>query len=236
MEYKLKHRVLTIYWMVLVLHCLFQYYELWLRAITKPLLVPLLLMFLIQDDGYIGRPIGKFIFYIGMFLAFFGDVLLILINDTFFLSGMIAFMLMNLCYTFCFLTIQPLRFRSLLPLMGTLLLLYMLERIFMDFLGNSLGDYRIPIMVYMISLTLMICAAVNMAGNPLIRKTALRFFIPGTVIFLLENALLAFNLFYFDRNKDLFIAVMLSYGLAQWLIVKGIHKVFLKSSASPVMM
>lgn len=235
MEYKLKHQVLTIYWMVLLLHCVFQYYELWLRAITKPLLLPLLLIYLIQDDAYIGRPIGKFIFYIGMFLAFFGDVLLILINDTFFLSGMIAFMLMNLCYTFCFVTLHSLRFRSLLPIMGTILLLFILENRFMDFLGNRLGNYRIPIMVYMISLSLMICAAVNMAGNPGIRKTALRFFIPGTVIFLLENALLAFNLFHFNRNKDLFIAVMLSYGLAQLLIVKGIHKVFLRNSASPVM-
>jgi uncharacterized membrane protein YhhN len=102
MEEFLNKRLLTIYWIVLLVHCTFQFFVLPYRAVTKPMLVPLLLTYLLLKDGNIGKPIGKSIFYIGLFLAFFGDVLLIIINDTFFLAGMIAFMLMNIFYSISF--------------------------------------------------------------------------------------------------------------------------------------
>jgi uncharacterized membrane protein YhhN len=101
----LQRRILGIYWLVLLVHCVFLRLGLPYVAVTKPLLVPLLLTHLLLRDNHIGRTPGKFVFYVGLLLALFGDVLLISINNTFFLSGMIIFMIVNICYAFCFLQV-----------------------------------------------------------------------------------------------------------------------------------
>lgn len=222
----LHKRTLTIYWIVLLVHCTFQYFVLPYRAITKPLLVPLLLLYLLMNDSTIGKPIGKSVFYIGLFLAFFGDVLLILINDTFFLSGMIAFMLMNLFYGASFLYLNRLHVKKLLPVIVSAIILFAVGYWLYHFLGDEMGDYKMPIFAYMITLGIMICLAVNVAGNGLYTKVALTYLIPGTVIFLIENILVAVNKFHLGNDKNVYIAVMLTYGSAQYLIVKGILKAY----------
>ncbi len=57
------------------------------------------LLYLLLTDKNIGKPTGKLFFDKGLTLAFFGDVFFITINDTFFLTGMIACMLMNIFYS-----------------------------------------------------------------------------------------------------------------------------------------
>jgi len=222
----LHKRTLAIYWIVLLVHCTFQYFVLPYRAVTKPLLVPLLLLYLLMNDSTIGKPIGKAIFYIGLFLAFFGDVLLILINDTFFLSGMIAFMLMNLFYGISFLYLNRLHARKLLPALLSAIFLFAIGYWLYNFLGDEMGDYKMPIFAYMITLGIMICLSVNVAGNELYKKIALTYLIPGTFVFLIENILVAVNKFHLGNDKNVYIAVMLTYGSAQYLIVKGILKAY----------
>lgn len=221
MQEFLNKRILLIYWMVLLTHCVFQYFVLPYRAITKPMLVPLLLTFLLLRDGNIGKPSGKAIFYIGLFLAFFGDVLLILINDTFFLSGMIAFMLMNVFYSISFLHLNPFKLKNSAPLFSTLLILSAMAYYIYGILADEMGDYRMPVMVYLFSLIFMVGFAVNIASHHTHRSVALRYLIPGTLIFMIENILVAFNLFHLGANKDVYILIMFTYGLAQLLIVKG---------------
>ncbi|MDB5209830.1 MAG: lysoplasmalogenase [Sediminibacterium sp.] len=226
MEQVLNKRILTIYWIVLLLHCVFQFYVSPYRAVTKPLLVPLLLTYLLLKDGNIGRPVGKAMFYVGLFLAFFGDVLLILINDTFFLSGMIAFMLMNLFYSLSFVCLHKPNLRSILPFLVTMALLLTLGFVIYRFLEEEMGDYRMPVMVYLFTLSLMIAFAVNIALKKQYRKVALYYLIPGAVIFMIENILVAFNRFHWGSDKDVYIAVMATYGTAQYLMVKGILKAY----------
>ena len=48
---------------------------------------------------------------------------------------------------------------------------------------------------------------------------------------LIENILVAYNLFHWGKDKDIYIIIMLTYGTAQFLLVKGIPKVY----PSPVM-
>lgn len=220
-------RTLTFFWLVLLLHCVFQYLQLPYVAVTKPMLTPLLFLHLLLHDNNIGYPKGKFIYYVGLILAFFGDVMLILINDTFFLSGMIAFMLMNLLYSFSFLQMNRLSKSSILPLTITVAFLVFIANAFYRFLGNEMGRYKVPVLVYMLTLAVMIAFAVNVAGNIRYKRAAINYLIPGVLVFLVENVLVAANKFHYDRDKDIFVIVMLTYGLAQYLIVKGMQKIYL---------
>lgn len=49
---------LWLFWLDLLIHCVFQHYQLIYVAITKPLLVPLLMTFLFLNDEYIGARLG----------------------------------------------------------------------------------------------------------------------------------------------------------------------------------
>lgn len=223
-------RILTIYWLVLLVHLVFQYFVLPYRAVTKPMLVPLLLTYLLLKDDNIGKPAGKFLFYIGLFLAFFGDVFLILINDTFLLAGMVAFMLMNLFYSISFLCLSPFRLSKSLPFFVSLVLLSSLAIWIYNGLAEGMGDYRMPVTIYLFSLIFLVGFAINVTNNERHRKTALRFLVPGTVIFMMENILVAVNLFMLDKDKDVYIAIMFTYGLAQYLIVKGMRQAYLPTN------
>ncbi|MEO8174272.1 MAG: lysoplasmalogenase [Sediminibacterium sp.] len=227
MEEFLNKKLLTIFWIVLFVHCVFQFFVLPYRAVTKPMLVPILLTYLLLKDENIGKPIGKSIFYIGLFLALFGDVLLIIINDTFFLAGMIAFMLMNIFYSISFACLSKPRLKSILSFCLTILLLTALAIPIFGYLSPKMGDYRMPVMIYQFTLVLMVAFAVNILGSDRYRKVALRYLVPGAVIFLIENILVAYNLFAWDRNKDVYIIIMLTYGTAQYLMVRGILKAYL---------
>ncbi|MES2371591.1 MAG: lysoplasmalogenase [Bacteroidota bacterium] len=227
MEAFLNKRLLTIYWIVLAVHCLFQFFVLPYRAVTKPMLVPLLLTYLLLKDENIGKPIGKSIFYIGLFLALFGDVLLIIINDTFFLAGMIAFMLMNIAYSISFAYLNRPRLKNMFPFFLTVVVLTGIAIPIFGYLAPEMEDYRMPVMIYQFTLVLMVAFAVNILGNEKYRKVALQYLIPGALIFMIENILVAFNLFHWDKNKDVYVIVMLTYGTAQYLMVRGILKAYL---------
>lgn len=218
---------LTVFWVALLMHCLFQYLKWPYVAVTKPMLVPFLLAYLLVHDNNIGVPIGKFIFYVGMFLALFGDVLLISINDTFFLSGMIAFMLMNLCYSWSFIKLQPLSRRNAVPMSTGMVLMLLIGYFFYDFLAVKMGAYGIPVLAYMFTVSLMVLAAINMAWSEKYRFAAFRYFIPGAIIFMVENAFVALNLFQFNKDKDVYIGIMFTYGLAQYFFIKGVRKTYL---------
>lgn len=227
MEEFLNKRLLTIYWTVLLVHCIFQFFVLPYRAVTKPMLIPILLTYLLIKDDSIGKPVGKSIFYIGLFLALFGDVLLIIINDTFFLAGMIAFMLMNIFYSISFACFNKPGLKSILPFFLTIVVLCGIAIPIFGYLGPKMGDYHMPVMIYQFTLILMVAFAVNVLGSEKYRKIALYYLIPGALIFMIENILVAFNLFDWDRNKDVYIIIMATYGTAQYLIVRGIQKAYL---------
>ncbi|NCI46241.1 lysoplasmalogenase family protein [Sediminibacterium soli] len=223
----MQKRVLYMYGIVLLAHCLFQYLKLPYVAVTKPLLVPLLLAFLLSRDEDIGLVAGKFIFYVGMFLALFGDVLLISINDTFFMSGMIAFMLMNLAYAVTFYLLEkPPLFGNLPVLISALVLALVAWKVY-GFLSEELAQYRLTVLVYVCTVLLMCFSAIAAATGSVHGRVALRYFVSGAVVFLFENILVGLNRFHWNSNKDVYVVIMLSYGLAQYLFVRGVEKTYL---------
>lgn len=227
-------RTLTIYWIVAVIHCLFQYLQLPFVAVTKPMLIPLLFVYILVQDTDISKPTGKFIYYIGLILAFFGDVLLIIINDTFFLSGMIAYMLANLLFSISFLYLNRINLRSILPVGLTIGFLVFIGNAFYRFLQDDMGVYTYPILVYMVIISIMISCAVNAAGNYRFRRPVITYIVPGVIVFLFENILVALNKFHYERDKNIFVLVMFTYCLAQYLILKGMSVIYHTDKKHPI--
>lgn len=228
MEPFLQKYTLTVYWVVLVLDCIFLYFDLPYVAVTSSLLVPLLLLYLFIKDANIGRPTGKFFFYIGLFLAFLGDVLQIAVkNEVFFFSSLIIFMLMNLCYSICFFSLNKLGLRKPFPVLATVAMLSVTGYVFVRIMGEEMGEYLIPVIVYMITLIVMVALAINVAANPQYYTVAIRYFLPGSLVFILQNAIFAFNLFGLEGNASGFIYSVIPYAIGQYLMAKGILKVYL---------
>jgi uncharacterized membrane protein YhhN len=191
-------------------------------------MVPILILHLFLNDHNIGKPVGKFIFFIGLILAFFGDVLQIIIrNDIFFIWSIVAFMLMNYCYGFSFFMLNRKGFKKPFLYFGTGLILFLFEFLFIQLFGNEMGDSKIPVIIYMVSLSVMILMAVNVAGNEKYRSIALRYLIPGAIIFMIENGIMTANLFHLGGRSELYVFSVLPYGIAQYLIVKGIRLAYL---------
>ncbi len=217
---------LSLYWLVLAVHCILQYYKLPYVVLTKPMLIPLLFIYILMRDPDISDPRGKFLYYIGLMLAFLGDLLLVFMTDTTFLIGMVAFMLMNLFYSISFLHIHRGNRKNLLAVLLVTILLLFIANAFYRFLENEMGDYKYPVLGYMVSISIMVILAVNCAGNFRHRHVVISYLIPGVLIFLIENILVAVNKFHFNRNKEISVVVMVAYCLAQYLILRGMLQVY----------
>jgi uncharacterized membrane protein YhhN len=224
----LHKKALTVYWVVLLLSAVALYYNPKYTAFTEPLLVPLLMLYLFLKDSNIGKPYGKLLFFIGLFLAFLGDVLQVVItNEIFFISSLVAFMLMNACYSVCFFSMFREGYRKPWPFIGSCILLAFCAVYFVDFIGDdNLGDFKIPLIIYIVTLCVMISLAVNIVGSKVYRSIALRWLIPGAIIFLIQNMILALNLFYFGGHNKWYVFSIIPYGIAQYLIAKGMYKVY----------
>ncbi|MBV9987377.1 MAG: lysoplasmalogenase [Chitinophagaceae bacterium] len=224
----LQRRILFIYWLVLFVHCCFIKLGWPYIAITKPMFVPLLLAYLLVRDNHIGRTPGKFIFYVGLFLALFGDILMISVNNTFFLSGMIIFMIMNLCYAFSFFQLAEMKVYDPLALAVTTFILYVIGFCFYEAMKTDLGDYGPPVVVYMFMVSVMVLTAVNLARGGRLREAGARYILPGAVIFLVENMLVAAGTFHYGGDRNIYVTVIITYAVAQFLFMKGIEKAYLQ--------
>ncbi|MES2329870.1 MAG: lysoplasmalogenase [Bacteroidota bacterium] len=228
MEEFLHKRILVIYWFVLLLSAGFLYFIPRYVVLAEPLLVPILLLYLFLKDNNIGKPFGKLIFFIGLFLAFLGDVLQIVINnEIFFISSLVAFMLMNTCYSISFFSMDRKMYRRPWLFLASSAILVIIAWFFIRFLGdNNLGDYKMPLILYICTLCVMISLAVSLINSESYKKTAKHWLMPGAIIFMIQNMLLAANLFRFGGDSKFYVLTVIPYGVAQYMIVKGMQEVW----------
>lgn len=219
----LKKRILLIYWLLAIITSLGYYFQHPIIAITKPMLVPVLFGYLLLKDHYIGTPIGKLFFYIGMIFAFIGDVFLIIISDTFFLTGMIAFIFTNLCYGISLFYLNQRKIYSHSSMIMAYGFLLLLGYFYWHLLGKELKEYQIPVLIYMASLSFLFLMSVNLSGNAKLRKVAINYFIPGAVVYLMQNLILSINKFLPGGVGDNNGLSMFTYCVAQYFIVNGIY-------------
>jgi uncharacterized membrane protein YhhN len=207
---------LPVFLLVLMLHIISIYLEMnTARVITKLLLLPILILYLTSEPGNT-RPV----LYIGLFASFLGDLLLTRSGETFFLLGMLAFIITHLCNIFFFYSLQKGHPGKPMILVLALVVVAIISGGVYFLLADKLGAFRVPILVYMVIISLMAVMATQTLVNAALIPTAIRCFIPGAALFVLSDGLLALNKFLLHTGS-IDVAVMLTYGMAQYLLVKG---------------
>ena len=184
----------------------------------KPLLLPLLMIAVLV---YTKASTPRSIILTGLFFSFAGDTLLLFEekNALFFIGGLICFLITHLLYCWYFLkaAAKAVSYLKNKPLVILTVLVYTTGLLFLLF--PSLGDLKIPVLLYATVLSLMLLCSIHAINH---FKIAWHF-VTGALFFVISDSLLAINKFYAPFSYAGFF-IMLTYCLAQFLIVKGYIK------------
>ena len=213
-----------LYILLLILHCAFIYLGMSdLRTLSKILLVPFLLLYLSANKPT-GDGKAEPLVYAGLIFSFLGDMILTRSGALFFLLGMLAFMGTHVCNSIFFYRQQKSRGQRGKGIWWALVLLAMLSAIVFFVLKPYLGSFQWPILFYMCIISGMAILATGIIDATASKKTATHCFIPGAFLFVISDALLAMNKFlWHEPLAD--ILVMMTYGAAQYYLVKGFVEV-----------
>jgi len=220
---------LTVSLVVITVHFLAQLfgeeYKL-VEEISKALFLPTLIIYLYVQPNVTNKP-GKNIVMLGLFGSFLGDVFLI--SKSLFIPGMFAFMMTHVCNILFFSKLySPKQPKSKIVLVSTFLLVCFC--VFINFqLSGGMGNLIYPVLVYMALISSAALMAIHISNNKATKIIANNFWIPGMLFFLASDSILAFNKFDWSRNspvENIGLVIMITYGLAQFLLVKGFQMYF----------
>ena len=188
-----------------------------LRYITKPLLMPLLIIFFVFQTKDFLSPLKKWI-VLALVFSWAGDVLLMFesTNSNFFISGLVAFLIAHIFYILFYENVirkEGLKknYWWFLPV-----IIYYISLIYI--LSPNLGDMKLPVRIYGIVISYMLIQALQTGRIKDLGAATLM--IAGAVLFITSDSILAINKFY-ESFEYAGIAIMLTYGIAQLLITLG---------------
>ena len=155
------------------------------------------------------------LYILALIFSFFGDVFLLSTEKLFFLSGLISFLIAHIFYIFLVKKRlqKPGGIQLLMAVIPNLIILVVLLR----FLYPSLGEMRIPVTIYGITITTF--GAVSLLYFLQEKSKGALLLVIGTYAFIVSDAVLAINLFY-KPFALLPVIIMVTYLLAQFLICK----------------
>lgn len=189
----------------------------WLQWVSKPLILPFLILYFYSTARTLSNLLNKWM-YLALFFSWCGDVLLMFQGkeELFFILGLSAFLLAHIFYILFF---HYIRIQEKIPGNGWyLLFLLIYYSVLMRELNPFLGTLAIPVRVYGLIISVMLLMAMHMKALPV--KKAGWSMLAGAALFVVSDSVLAINKFYhpFDGAG---IVIMLTYGAAQFYIVKG---------------
>lgn len=180
-----------------------------LTSVLKPLPILLLLIFVKRVAPSIRK--SNYLFY-ALALCACGDVALTLSGETSFLIGLVFFLCAHLLYILLFVSRPRVTFLRVLICLAILVTSYMMFTV----LAPHLAEMFIPVVIYMIVITLMaLMALFGEANHPLA--------ISGALMFLVSDIILSSQLF-LSPSVALTVPIMVSYYLAQFLITSGVYR------------
>lgn len=193
-----------------------------LRFVSKPLLMATLLAWFIAATP---RGQGRWVIILALILSWLGDVFLMLEdkNPDFFIAGLSSFLLAHLTYIYFFWQIRKQNTEPM-PLNLFIIIgisIYAVALFF--FLSPGLGALKTPVLVYAVTISTMLIMAIH-SSSPATNNLAY-WLIAGAVLFVCSDSLLAINKFYQPFATAGFL-IMLTYALAQLLIITGAIKYF----------
>ena len=189
-----------------------------IHFIAEPLILLSLIFFFINHGKHLSSK-TKTITLLALLFSLAGDVLLMFTEKSasFFLSGLVAFLLAHIMYIKVFFDKKNLKQTSLIFII--VLLIYAIGIFYL--LKDGLGDMLIPVILYMIVILSMVFIASMRKDNVSNQSYNLVFL--GAIFFVLSDSFLAINKFYqpIPLSK---IIIMSTYSIAQYLIILGLLK------------
>lgn len=185
------------------------------RHLTKPMLMPLLLLFYLLN---VSDPNNYII--VALVCGFLGDVFLMCTSkQTYVLAGLTAFLIGHIFYIIIFL--NSTEFLNAIPSYFFIFLFpylilgpYLLKQLY-----PSLKSMKVPTTIYMSIIILMSFTSLTRIFTVPFLSFILTFI--GSLCFLLSDTILAFDLFKQTKKYNT-IYIMSTYILAQFLIVLGL--------------
>ena len=224
----LKKKGILVFWVILLVD---SYFILTkqdsLRFFTKTLLIPILLFYVFLNTRKHHYRTSKILIFFALLAAWIGDILLMFKANTFFIFGMAAFGLMHLLYAYIYYRFHKLRLGKSQEAFVAAIVMFFLCFFLFRYLNKSpeFAWLKIPVIIYMITISLMSVMAANMLGTVSRKYNAINFFLPGAVLFIISDGTLSVQKFVFPDEPFLSVIVMISYGYAQSLIADGFSKI-----------
>ncbi|MET0464428.1 MAG: lysoplasmalogenase [Chitinophagaceae bacterium] len=189
------------------------------EMITKCLLMPVLaICFVTWAGGVTKRTIS---ILLALLFSWGGDVLLLFQarNSLFFLLGLSSFLIAHIFYIVFF---HRIKMRAQIrSRFWTVLVVAVYYSVLIALLNPWLGEMRLPVRVYGLVISFMFLLALHMLY--LRDKIAGRLMVAGALLFVVSDSILAINKFY-QPVPAAGLLIMLTYGLAQYLLVRGAVK------------
>ncbi len=191
--------------------------EILYRVITKTSLIVLLLIFYLINNREVLKK-KRYVIIIALLFFICGDLFFIFHeNALYFGLGILFFILGKIAYALRFTNNQDFKFRELIP---SLLVLFAYMTIIMFFIQDNLGDYFIPVLIYLFT-SLIVSQFAYLRRNVVLRKS-FWMVLTGVFFSIVSDSISVLQAFY-DKDFGYHqITIMLFYGISQYLIVVGI--------------
>ncbi|MFC0605519.1 lysoplasmalogenase [Winogradskyella pulchriflava] len=192
--------------------------------IAKPSIVISLIFLFVKTSISLPKSVKR-LTLLALLFSLLGDVLLMFVDTSehFFTFGLVAFLTAHIMYVLVFLKHRN---KEKSPF-GFIAILLIYAACLFNFLKDGLGDMLIPVIVYMIIILTMATTAFLRKNRVNILSYGLVFL--GALSFMISDSILALNKFYQPIPLSN-ISIMLTYALAQFLIILGILKISVTNS------
>lgn len=186
--------------------------------IAKPAIVISLIFLFVKTSESLSKPI-KTLTLLALVFSLLGDVLLMFVDTSehFFTFGLVAFLTAHIMYVLLFLKHRNTKKSPF----GFIALLLVYAASLFYFLKGGLGVMLIPVVVYMLVILAMGTTAFLRKDKANILSYGLVFL--GAICFMASDSILALNKFHQPIPYSN-ISIMVTYAIAQYLIVIGILK------------
>ncbi|KTD17797.1 lysoplasmalogenase [Legionella jordanis] len=179
-------------------------------TVLKPMPIIFLIILVWQS---MAKSSVRLLLYAALGCSLLGDVILTLPIRMALEGGILSFMLAHCAYIVLY--YQDSRFQIKRLFYFSIVLLFIACSYW--YLSFYLGNMLIPVSIYLLFLTLMVFSAFQVQQNA-------AFIIGGACIFLSSDFILALNQFVFLNHPLANFLVMLSYFMAQFLLVYGLSQ------------
>ncbi len=186
-----------------------------LNYYLKPLLIPGLVFYAATRSHFS----GKTTLIQALVMSTLGDILLLFsdLNELFFISGLVSFLIAHIIYIRLFFRKLNSGF-SYTWVFSSLVFLGIYLFYFLSTMWDNLKTMKIPVTIYALVISAMLFIVIQLIATRSLRKG--EYVLIGALLFVASDSLLAWNMFYQEITQGSFW-VMSTYLLAQFFIVYG---------------